>query len=400
MRRVALLGSGETRVGRDEGRCFDDASSLVREGGGASYGRDAAGGAASFGSASFSRRRRSRGGAREGSPTRVVRLVFVLDVFGKARFRERGGALPGKPRRILARPSLVLVLVLLGDEMAPPRRAAICAGGGAGTAPLGAPRRAFPETPRERGARSRRPPGVPSASRRPAFRARRGKRRLPGCDRADGAREGGGRAHRRADEPGTSFSLSFHHFLSVSSSAIVVRSGRGSSGSLSFAPGFVARRRRSGVGSSAAPILVGRGSLRSVGTTDARRRRVRDDALGGFERAFRELPDLRNVREIQKRRPCLGAVRRRVPPPPPRRVRESSSRASMEPSESYQTTVDADTFHPRAPDPNDAAKVRPRRGLARPRRRLARRRPRRNGAPRSSPSPASASRDPDPSMPP
>lgn len=41
----------------------------------------------------------------------------------------------------------------------------------------------------------------------------------------------------------------------------------------------------------------------------------------------------------------------------PRRVRESSSRASMEPSESYQTTVDADTFHPRAPDPNDAAKV-------------------------------------------
>lgn len=274
MRRVALLGSGETRVGRDEGRCFNDASSLVREGGGASYGRDAAGGAASFGSASFSRRRRSRVGPREGSPTRVVRLVFVLDVFGKARFRERGGALPGKPRRVLARPSLVLVLVLLGDEHGAAEGGGgdLRGRGGGGGRRVRRPGARF----QKRRANEARDPGDHRAS--PRRRGGPRSARVAGngvfrvaIARGRRARGRGGVARTAAPmSPGTSFSLSFHHFLSVSSSAIVVRSGRGSSGSLSFAPGFVARRRRSGRRSRATtPILVGRGSLR-LGRNDRR----------------------------------------------------------------------------------------------------------------------------------
>ena len=218
--------------------------------------------------------------ARESARERgLPRASFASSSFstfsGRRAFGSAAGLSRENPVGSWRVPHLSSSLSFLAMSMAPPKAAvAICAGGGGGGRGTArqTPRRAFPETPRERGARSRRPPGVPSASRRPAFRARRGKRRLPGRDRARTARarEGGVARTAAPMSPGTSFSLSFHHFLSVSSSAIVVRSGRGSSGSLSFAPGFVARRRRSGRRSRATtPILVGRGSLR-LGRNDRR----------------------------------------------------------------------------------------------------------------------------------
>lgn len=149
--------------------------------------------------------------AREAARERgLPRASFASSSFstfsGRRAFGSAAGLSRENPVGSWRVPHLSSSLSFLAMSMAPPKAAvAICAGGGGGRGTARqTPRRAFPETPRERGARSRRPPGVPSASRRPAFRARRGKRRLPGRDRARTARarEGGGRAHRRADEPG------------------------------------------------------------------------------------------------------------------------------------------------------------------------------------------------------
>lgn len=198
--------------------------------------------------------------------------------------------------------------------------------------------------------------------------------------------------------PGTSFSLSFHHFLSVSSSAIVVRSGRGSSGSLSFAPGFVARRRRSGRRSRATtPILVGRGSLR-LGRNDRRRDGGASEttSLGGFERAFRELPEM-------KYKSAGGTRRRSTTRPPatsrggsgsrPRARRWNRPRVTRRPwTRTRSTRARPIRTTPRRCDP--AAVSRARDGVSRVAVRDE------TALPESSPSPASASRDPDPSMPP
>lgn len=241
--------------------------------------------------------------ARESARERgLPRASFASSSFstfsGRRAFGSAAGLSRENPVGSWRVPHLSSSLSFLAMSMAPPKAAvAICAGGGAeGDGASDAPARVSRNAARTR-REVRRPPGVPSASRRPAFRARRGKRRLPGRDRARTARarEGGGRAHRRADEPGHELLLILPPLLV----GVVVshrRSfGGGSSGSLSFAPGFVARRRRSGRRSRATtPILVGRGSLR-LGRNDRRRDGGASEttSLGGFEGAFRELPEMK-----------------------------------------------------------------------------------------------------------
>ena len=350
--------------------------------------------------------------ARESARERgLPRASFASSSFstfsGRRAFGSAAGLSRENPVGSWRVPHLSSSLSFLAMSMAPPKAAvAICAGGGG-----------------EGGRRVRRPGA--------RFQKRRANEaRGPGDHRASSRRRGGPRSARVAGNgvfrvaiargrrargrggfartaapmsPGTSFSLSFHHFLSVSSSAIVVRSGRGSSGSLSFAPGFVARRRRSGRRSRATtPILVGRGSLR-LGRNDRRRDGGASEttSLGGFERAFRELPDLRNVRELQKRRPCLGGVRRRVPPPPPaagpgvvlarvdgtvRELPDDRGRGHVPPARARSERRREGVTPPRVSRARDGVS------------RLAVRDE--TALPESSPSPASASRDPDPSMPP
>lgn len=345
--------------------------------------------------------------ARESARERgLPRASFASSSFstfsGRRAFGSAAGLSRENPVGSWRVPHLSSSSSFLAMSMAPPKAAvAICAGGGAeGDGASDAPARVS-----RNAARTRRE--VPATTgrplRRPAFRARRGKRRLPGRDRARTARarEGGGRAHRRADEPG-------HELLLILPPLLVgvVVSHRRSFGEGVFGVPVV----RAGVCGAPTPLGASESSddsytrrarespPRSERPT-LRRRRVRDDVARRIRESVSGTPRLR---EIQKRRPCLGgAVRRRVPPPPPaagpgvvlarvdgtvRELPDDRGRGHVPPARARSERRREGVTPPRVSRARDGVSrvaVRDETAL-----------------PESSPSPASASRDPDPSMPP